>query len=177
MTNQLKTQSAKRKVTAKNSKFLILGFNFAVFALRFTLVFAQPVSSSELINNARVYDGKNVVYEGEAVGEIMERAEFAWINLNDGENAIGIWAPKSLFKEITYTGSYESKGDWVEITGIFHRACIEHGGDLDIHAQALRKTGSGKTLRERINIGKRNMVFVLAGVLCLVWILKQSRQA
>jgi hypothetical protein len=140
-----------------------------------TLCFAQPVSSTELINNAKLYDGKVVTYEGEVIGEIMVRGEYAWVNVNDGQNAIGIWIEKSLIKDIIYTGSYKSKGDGVEITGIFHRACPEHGGDLDIHAQAIRKIRPGKPIPERINLNKRNFVFVLLGVLCIVWILRRLK--
>ena len=105
----------------------------------------------------------------------MLRADYAWINVNDGQSAIGVWLDKSLTKEILYTGSYKSKGDWLEITGIFHRACLEHGGDLDIHAQAIRKIRPGRQILERLNLSKRNLVFVLLGVLCLVWILQQLK--
>ncbi|MFA5144837.1 MAG: DNA-binding protein [Candidatus Omnitrophota bacterium] len=132
---------------------------------------AQPISSSELINNAKQYDGKIVVYEGEVIGDVMARGDHAWVNINDGENAIGIWINSSLAKDIAYTGSYKSVGDGIEVTGVFHRACAEHGGDLDIHAQAIRKTTSGRNIREKLNPGKRNFVIVLLGVFCLVWIL------
>ena len=136
-----------------------------------TNCFAQPLSSTELIKNARQYDGKVVVYEGEVIGDIMLRQDFAWINVNDGENAIGIWLPASLVKETSYTGSYKSKGDVLEITGIFHRSCTEHGGDLDIHGQAIRKITSGRLVQERLNPGKRNLAIILLGILGLIWIL------
>ena len=137
--------------------------------------YAQSVSSTELINNAKVYDGKVVAYEGEVIGDIMVRGDYAWINVNDGQNAIGIWIEKSKTLDILYTGSYKSRGDWIEITGIFQRACLQHGGDLDIHAQAIRKVRPGRQAIERLNMSKRNLVFVLLGVLCLVWILKQLK--
>ncbi len=157
----------------KNAKiFFILIFGF--FFLPF-YCYAQSVSSTELINNARLYDGKVVTYEGEVIGDIMARGEHAWINVNDGQNAIGIWVDKNLAKDILYTGSHKFKGDWIEVAGIFHRACLEHGGDLDIHAQAIRKVRQGREIIERLNINKRNLVFVLLGVLCLVWILKQLK--
>jgi len=136
-----------------------------------TLCFAQSISSTELINNAKQYDGKIVIYEGEVIGDIMKRGDFAWMNVNDGQNAIGIWVNASLVKDIAHTGSYKSLGDRVEVTGIFNRACIEHGGDLDIHSQAIRKTASGRQVQERLNPGKRNLVIVLLGILCLIWIL------
>lgn len=145
-----------------------------LYTLHFTLytVYAQPVSSSDLINNAKEHDRKEVVYQGEVIGDIMVRGNYAWINVNDGNNAVGIWTEKNLTKEISCTGSYKSRGDWIEIRGIFQRACSEHGGDLDIHAQSVRRINNGRYLTERINLEKRNLVLVLLGVLCLVLILR-----
>ena len=153
-----------------------------VFLFLITLIFhprcwAQGVlSSRELINNAKLYDGKTVAYEGEVIGDVMLRQDFAWVNLNDGVNAIGVWIPKALVKDILYEGSYKSKGDWLEVTGTFSRSCSIHGGDLDIHAQAIRKTGPGRALIERLNLGKRNMFLILTVILCLVLILRQLKR-
>ncbi len=146
-----------------------------LFVIFFTssYCFAQSVSSAELINNAKLYDGKVVVFAGEAVGDVMARGKFAWVNINDGNNAIGIWIDGSLAKDIIYTGSYKSKGDWLEVSGIFNRACLQHGGDLDIHAQAMRKINNGRVLTERLNSAKRNLSLILLGVTCLVLTLRQ----
>jgi len=144
---------------------------FLSFCLFFRLAYAQPLSSSEFIKNAKQLDGKIVTYQGEVIGDVMKRADFAWVNVNDGINAIGIWVPLPLTGEIIYTGSYKSKGDIVEVSGIFHRACLEHGGDLDIHAQTLRKIDSGRFIRERLNPAKVNQALILLGVLFLAWIL------
>ena len=133
--------------------------------------FAQPVSSTELINNALQYDGKTVVYAGEIIGDIMVRGNYAWINVNDGENAIGIWIGKDLIKDIVYTGSYKFKGDVVEVSGIFHRACLQHGGDLDLHAQSLTRRIAGRPTQEMPNFKKGNIVILLLGALVLIWIL------
>lgn len=152
------------------SVFLFLTL-LTVYSTIYTVCFAQPILSTELINNAKQYDGKTVIYEGEVIGDIMVRGNYAWININDGNSAIGVWMNKSFTKDILYTGSYKSKGDGVKITGIFHRACPEHGGDLDIHAQAIRRINSGRIILEKLNPGKRNQVIVLLGFLSLVCIL------
>jgi hypothetical protein len=136
-----------------------------------TVGYAQRISSTELINNAKEYDGKSVVYAGEAVGDVMARGDFVWVNLNDGENAIGIWLNKGLAKEIQFTGGYHAKGDRLEITGVFQRGCIQHGGDMDIHAQDIRKISPGRPVKEELDTGKRNFTFILLGILlCLVFI-------
>ena len=144
---------------------------FIVHSSLFMVCYAEPISSTGLINNAKEYDGKIVAYEGEVIGDVMGRGEYAWINVNDNKNAIGIWLPRDLTKGIIYTGNYKAQGDWLEISGIFHRACPEHGGDLDIHAQSLRKIKSGIPTAEKLDLDKRNLIVVLAGVLLLAWIL------
>jgi hypothetical protein len=138
--------------------------------------FAQGVPSSELIEQAKDYDAKEVVFQGEAIGDVMSRGEYVWINVHDGENAIGIWAPKALAAEITATGGYKTTGDWLEVTGTFNRACPEHGGDLDIHAVLLRSISPGRYKLPAVNTNKRNIALCLAGGLCLVTILSRSKK-
>jgi hypothetical protein len=143
----------------------------SVIFLLCSVCFGQVISSSELISNAKQYDGKTVVYAGEVIGEVMLRGKYAWINVNDGQNAIGIWMDKNLTKDILYTGSYKSRGDWIEIVGIFHRACLQHGGDLDLHAQAIKKINPGRNLQEKLNLGKRNLTFILLGIWVILFFL------
>jgi hypothetical protein len=142
-----------------------------------TVCHAQPISSTELINKAREYDGKSVVYAGEVVGDVMARGDFVWANVNDGDNAIGVWLSKELAGQIQFAGSYHAKGDRVEITGVFHRACIQHGGDMDIHAQDIRKISPGRPLGEEPHTRKRNLTFILFGVLCVVLIFVRRQRS
>lgn len=153
---------------------LILG-SLMVVSPWFMVCFAQPIPSAELINNAKQYDGKAIVYQGEVIGDVMARGDFAWINVNDGNNAIGIWLDKNMVKDIAYTGSYKSKGDVVEVVGLFNRACSQHGGDLDIHAQTLRVVNPGRQIQEGLNTDKRNRAIIFLGVLILVWILSRLK--
>jgi hypothetical protein len=134
-------------------------------------LFAQPISSTELINNAKQYNDKPVIYMGEVIGDLMRRGQYAWINVNDGSNAIGVWMPTDMTRSVLFTGNYKTKGDLVEISGIFQRSCPEHGGDLDIHAQALRKISSGYQTAENVNFYKTRLTITLALIAGLVWIL------
>jgi len=141
---------------------LIVGFGLMV-----RIANAQAISSTDLINNAKEYDGKIITYEGEVIGDIMTRGQHAWININDGQNAIGIWVDNLMVKDIVYVGSYKAKGDEVEIKGVFHRACIEHGGDLDIHVQSIRKISTGRQISEALDFNKIKIVLMLSGILIL----------
>ncbi|MBM3245956.1 MAG: DNA-binding protein [Candidatus Omnitrophica bacterium] len=172
--------SHKSQVQFKSKKLKIFCFYIVLFTFAFLLLpyfcYAQTISSSELINNTRQYDGKIVVYEGEVIGDVMARGRQAWLNVHDGNNAIGIWIDKDLTADILYTGSYKSRGDWVEISGIFQRACAQHGGDLDIHAQTIRKISPGRIVQEKLNPGKLRLALILLGILCLILILTLLRR-
>jgi hypothetical protein len=151
----------------------------ALFTILFLLLilesydcYAQSISSVELINNAKSYNGNIVVYRGEVIGDIMLRGEYAWINVNDEKNAIGIWIKKELIKDILYAGSYKAKGDLVEITGNFNRSCVEHGGDLDIHAQSITKISSGNKTPHSVNKKEINLILFLSGIIAVVFLLR-----
>ena len=132
----------------------------------------EPVSSSELIENAQGYDGKKILYEGEVIGEVMQRRDGVWANIKDGQHYIGVWMSEELANSINYKGSYKTKGDILEVTGIFNHICPVHGGDLDIHAISLRKIKPGWQKQERIVPAKRNLAIILSVVLCLILILR-----
>ncbi len=140
--------------------------------LLLTSCYAQEVSSVELIENAQRYDGRQVIYEGEVIGEIMRRSDGVWVNVKDGEYSIGVWMSPELADLIHYRGSYKMQGDILRISGIFNRACSQHGGDLDIHAISLRKIKSGWQRQERVILAKQNLLITLLVVLCLILILR-----
>ena len=128
--------------------------------------YAQTPASLELINNAKKYDGETVSYKGEVIGDVMIRGDHAWLHVNDGYIAIGIWASKTMIQDIGYVGDYHKKGDIVEVSGTFHRSCLEHGGDLDIHASEIKKITSGSLViqpisRKKVYIGAYSLILVL----------------
>ncbi len=128
--------------------------------------YAQPSTSLDLINNAKRYDNKTISYKGEVIGEVMIRKDYVWLHVNDGIIAIGIWAPKTMIQDIRYAGDYHKKGDIVEVSGMFHRSCSEHGGDVDIHASEIKKAISGSLViqpisRKKVYIGVYSLILVL----------------
>ncbi len=153
----------------KNNFKALLIIIFFIFGPQ--LVYSQSLNSNELISQTKQYDGKSITYSGEVIGDVMNRGEFAWVNINDGDNAIGVWMSAALAKAINFTGAYKFQGDVVEITGVFHHACLEHGGDLDIHAQTLRKIAGGKMIGHKFDSSKAKLILILLGALFLVWIL------
>ncbi len=113
----------------------------------------NDASSTDLVESPKKFDGGDVSFRGEAIGEAMVRGDMAWIHINDdayymknveegaelgGYNTgMAVWVPAELAEDIEYFGDYKHEGDIVEVEGIYNAACAEHGGDTDIHATAL----------------------------------------
>lgn len=134
--------------------------------------FAQPASIDELIVKSTQYDAKEVVIEGEAIGHLMRRGEFAWLNVSDGKISIGIWAKQELFRSVEHLGRYAVKGDQLRIRGIFHTRCVSHGGDTDIHAQTLAVVASGNEQHSVSNPKKKKILVVLIGIFACLYTIK-----
>ncbi|HOW43480.1 MAG TPA: hypothetical protein PLF03_07415 [Candidatus Omnitrophota bacterium] len=103
----------------------------------------------------------------------MIRKDHAWLHVNDGIIAISVWSPKTMIGEICYAGDYRQKKDSVEVTGTFHRACSEHGGDPDIHPAEIKKVRPGYPVNLPISTKKvRACVYSLILVLLFIAIKK-----
>jgi hypothetical protein len=125
------------------------------------------VDSASLVENARAWDGRSVTFTGEAVGEMMARGDRAWIHLNDDaymwknieEGAVlggynsghAVWTPTGKARLISFFGDYKHEGDIVRVTGTFHAACPDHGGDMDIHADDLAVVRPGHPVDHVLN--------------------------
>ena len=140
---------------------LIIGILFFVCFLLFVVSPTVAITSNNLINNAKLYDNTTITIQGECIGDIMARGNHVWVNVNDGDNAIGVWAEEELVKDIVHTGSYNFIGDQVKITGTFHRACPVHGGDLDIHAEKIEVLKHGERVEYMVDWERLYIGFVL----------------
>lgn len=125
------------------------------------VIYSPEVSSRRLVERAKIYDGKVITYKGEAVTAIMKRGEYGWVNVNDGYNAIGIWCKTSGLEPVKFLGSYKTKGDILEVVGVFNRACQEHGGDLDIHADTITVKKRGHSVYEKVDLDKIRLIIIL----------------
>ncbi len=117
----------------------------------------QVSKINDLVNESLSLDHQTVVIEAEVIGEVLERGDMAWINVNDGTNAIGVYLTLEQTTSLQTFGDYGHTGDTVLITGIFERSCIEHGGEMDIHAIEIIITRQGETRIHTIS----SMKFVL----------------
>ncbi len=124
-------------------------------------LFAESISGNDLVENAKLYDGKTIEFQGEVIGDIMARGKHAWLNVNDGSRAIGIWTSKELTQKIKHIGGYRYLGDKIKVIGVFNRACSQHGGDLDIHATEISILERGEKIEHPVNPVKAALALIL----------------
>lgn len=128
------------------------------------------IKISDFIDKGKEYDDKIILIEGEAIGELLERGENSFVNINDGTSAMGIYLKTSQGEKIEYYGDYHNIGDTVKVEGVFHRACKEHGGDMDVHSNKFQVISKGyKVIHEiaswkLIAIGILTPFVIFAGV-------------
>lgn len=95
-------------------------------------------SGAELASAASGLDGMPITLEGEVISEVLAGGPgHVWVNVVSEGVAIGIWAPAELAEDLEVFGTWSHTGDRVRVTGAFHEACDDHGGDLDVHADSI----------------------------------------
>lgn len=172
-----------KKIEINNKfKIIILAVTIALTIIFCSsLSFAAVVPGNVLVNDSEFYSGKTIEFQGEVIGDIMQRGAYAWINVKDETGyAIGIWVLSSQAKKIKIAGNYNFKGDIVKVKGIFYRKCPLHDEDLDIHASTLEIEAKGKFVEHPISNKEIFEVFILGVIaLCLSVLvaLRQRRKA
>lgn len=153
----------------------------------------NDASSTDLVESPKEFDGQEVTFSGEAIGEAMVRGDMAWIHVNDdayyvknveegaqlgGYNSgMAVWLPAELVEDVAYYGDYKHEGDIVEVDGVFNDACAEHGGDMDIHATSLRVVEVGHTVVDPVSPGKVVWAVALALVALALYLVNRYWQS
>ena len=105
---------------------------------------AKP-SVSELLAFPSLYNNKEIVFIGEAIGQPMCRNGYCWINVMDEEgNSIGCWMPSEFADDIKIYGRYRYRGDTLLVKGIYHIANEAHGGETEIEVNDLIVVENGE---------------------------------
>lgn len=140
------------------------------------LAAVSAIHLSDIVEKASAYDGAKIAVEGEIIGDVMARGDHSWINILDNGTAVGVWVGKDRLPEIAYIGSYGAMGDRVYISGIMHRACPEHGGDLDIHAETIALVKKGTPISHPLDLKRLGVAVALSVSGVLLAILWQKRE-
>lgn len=114
------------------------------------------VASSQVVACPRAFDGLEVSYAGEVVGELLPRDGGVWAQINDDAYAfdtgplvghrehagfnsgLSVWLPDGVHDPIDGVGRPAVRGDVVLVTGTLLRADPDDGGGITIRAEDLQ---------------------------------------
>lgn len=137
------------------------------------VIFAGMPTISQLIENPSVYNGKFLTVQGQAVGSVMRRGNYAWVNMTDGSQTLGFWMPYSIAKEIKFTTSYNFKGDILTVEGTFVAMSLKHDGDMEFDVAKMVKIVPGGKIHHQINMEKVVILILLSSIALAIWIIKR----
>lgn len=100
---------------------------------------ATSVEIADLTGVDPALDGTRVTFSGEVVSEALRSGDpgHRWVNVNTGNDTIGVYVTAEDADKVGYSGGYGVRGATVTVTGTYHTACPEHDGELDVHAESF----------------------------------------
>jgi hypothetical protein len=138
------------------------------------------VSSAGLVACPQAFDQASVTYVGEVVGHLMDRAEGAWVQVNDdayalqhgplpahdvsaGVNSgVTVWLPTELHERLTGLGGPERRGDVVLVTGTVNRTDPADGGGMTIRAAELEILAESTPLEAETHVVQAGVAVLAA---------------
>lgn len=117
----------------------------------------------------RLLDGRDVVYVGEVVGDVLRRDGGAWVQLNDDPYALevgpfgahrerrgfssglAVWLPDGLHEGLGEPGRHGRRGDVVRVEGVLRRADPADAGGLTVRASTLEVLAPSVAVEEPLN--------------------------
>lgn len=107
----------------------------------------SPYASADiraLLSAGQRQDGNDVVFTGEATGSpIIADEGHVWVNMKNSGAMIGVYMSNDLAEQITHYARYEHTGDTITVRGVYHLACVDHNGELEVHADQIEINAVG----------------------------------
>lgn len=152
----------------------------------------EVVSSGTLVDDPTSWDGRDVRFEGEAIGESLLRGGEAWIHLNDDAYARGsveagaelagfnsgmpVLVSAEDAARISHFGDHATRGDLVRVTGTFRAASAERGGEMLIEAASLEIVEPGGPVDDPVEPWKPPLIVGLALACLVAWAALRRRR-
>jgi len=127
------------------------------------------ITSESVYACPRLFDGLDVRYVGEVVGDVLARDGGAWVLVNDDAYALevgplgahrqlsgfnsglSVWLPDGLHERIGATGRFGRRGDIVLVEGVLLRTDPADGGGITLRATSLELLAPAVTTTEPLN--------------------------
>lgn len=147
------------------------------------------VSSTQVVRCPRAFDGREVTYVGEVIGEVLPRDGGAWVQANDDTYALevgplvghrerdgfnsglAVWLPDGLHEEVEEAGRPGRRGDVILVTGTLRRADPDDGGGITVRAEELEILAGSVEIDDPLHIPQLIVAIVLSIVACssVIW--------
>jgi hypothetical protein len=147
------------------------------------------VASEQVYRCPAAWDGADVTYVGEAVGEVLRRDGGAWVQINDdpyalesgplvghrelaGSNSgVSVWLPDGLHERIEEVGRPAQRGDVVLLRGRLLRADPDDGGGITIRAEELEVVAPSTGVEEPLHVAQLVVAVLLVAIAlsALLW--------
>lgn len=147
-----------------------------------TLRPGDRVSSEQVYACPAAFDGRDVTFVGEVVGEIIPRDGGAWAQVNDdayalevgpvighreragSNNGMSVWLPDGLHERIEEPGRPGRRGDVIQVRGPLLRTDPDDGGGTTVRAQELQVLDGPVEIEAPLHVAQ----IVVAGVLAVL---------
>jgi hypothetical protein len=166
-------------------KFMILLLVISFFLITpVNLVFGEATLQKtpdfltvfKLLEKQAELDGTEITFHGELIGQPIFEKMGVFVNIMDVEfNALGIYLPKKDLIKFNHYGRHGQKGDYIQVSGTFHKVCSQHGGDTDLHAKDITVITPGETIPEP-TIPPYKIILGTTLILIVLYLFFSSRQ-
>jgi len=148
------------------------------------------VTSGMVLACPTAYDGLEVRYVGELVGDLLERDAGTWVMVNDDDYALEVgplathrhqrgtntgltvWLPHALRGHVTGLGGPGQRGDVVELRGQIMRTDPADGGGLTLRADSLTLLAAATPVEDPLDLPQGLLALGAAGGGAGLWLLR-----
>lgn len=147
------------------------------------------VSSTQVFRCPAAYDGLEVSYAGEVIGEVLTRDGGAWAQVNDDiyalrvgplvghrerdgfNTGLSVWLPDGLHEQVEQVGRPGRRGDVILIRGTLLRTDPDDGAGLTIRAEELEVVAPSVVIEDPLHVPQLIAAIVLAllAVAAITW--------
>lgn len=138
------------------------------------------ITSTQVFRCPAAYDGREVSYAGEVVGEVLPRTGGAWAQVNDDAYALrvgplvghreldgfnsglSVWLPDGLHEQIEHAGRPGRRGDVILIRGTLLRTDPDDGAGLTIRAEEVEVVAPSIVIEDPLHVPQLIVAIVLA---------------
>ena len=120
--------------------------------------FIYDTTIEDILSEPSSKEGQTVQFTGEAIGDAVSEAPLdgaVWVmvaSTTEGiEGGISVLMSAEQANQIDHFGRYGVTGTIVQVRGVFHQACPEHEGLLDLHATNVAVVTKGVEHRDTFN--------------------------